>query len=204
MFVVDDDASMRDSLRRLLGSEGFQVETFSSARAFMEGFERSDVPSCLVLDVFLPGLTGLALQQELRQLDAAPAIVFLTGRGDIPMSVKAIKDGAVEFLTKPFRPDVLVASVKDAIERARGAIAERRRRVELVRRHRSLTGRERAVMSGVIAGLLNKQIAARFGTREVTVKEQRAQVMRKMAARSAAELVRMGLELGVAPLDESS
>jgi FixJ family two-component response regulator len=202
VFVVDDDDSVRESLARLLRSESLEVECFSSAGAFLETFARVQEPSCLVLDVFLPDFNGLALQERLMTLAQPPAIVFLTGRGDIPMSVKAMKEGAVEFLTKPFRPSELVGAVKGAIERERAAFRERESLAELQRRHRSLTAREQAVMNGVLAGLLNKQIAAGFGTSELTVKEQRAQVMRKMSASSLAELIRMGLRLGIAGRNE--
>jgi FixJ family two-component response regulator len=198
VFVVDDDDSVRESLARLLRSESLDVECFASASAFLETLAGWQGPSCVVLDVFLPDFNGLALQRELQSMEHPPAIVFLTGRGDIPMSVKAIKDGAVEFLTKPFRARELVAAVKGGIERERAAFRERRSLVELQRRYRSLTAREQEVMAGVLAGLLNKQIAAGFGTSELTVKEQRAQVMRKMSAASLADLIRMGVRLGVA------
>ncbi len=202
VFVVDDDDSVRESLARLLRSESLEVECFASGREFLETFAQVQAPSCLVLDMFLPDFNGLALQEKLRTLEHAPAIVFLTGRGDIPMSVKAMKDGAVEFLTKPFQPSELVAAVKNAIARERALLRERESLAELQRRHRSLTAREQAVMQGVLAGLLNKQIAAGFGTSELTVKEQRAQVMRKMSASSLAELIRMGVRLGIAGSDD--
>jgi FixJ family two-component response regulator len=203
VFVVDDDDSVRESLARLLRSESLEVACFASASAFLETFtQRSAVgPSCLVLDMFLPDFHGLAVQEKLRALEHPPAIVFLTGRGDIPMSVKAMKDGAVEFLTKPFQPGELVLAVKGALARERALFRERESLVELQRRHRSLTAREQAVMEGVLAGLLNKQIAAGFGTSELTVKEQRAQVMRKMSAGSLAELIRMGVRLGIVARD---
>jgi FixJ family two-component response regulator len=197
VFVVDDEEPVRGALRRLLTSEGLAVQTFDSAQSFLAAFAATDAPSCLVLDICLPGLSGLALQQLLRSVEAPPAIVFLTGRGDIPTSVRAIKDGAFEFFTKPFLPADLVTGVKNALERERALGQARRQLSELERRYSALTPRERQVMAGVLAGQLNKQIAAEFGTREVTVKEQRAQVMRKMCAASAAELVCMGVQLGL-------
>ena len=204
VFVVDDDESVRSSLERLLTSEGLTVDTFASAQAFLDVLPRLDAPSCVVLDVGLPGLDGFELHRRLRELGAPLAVVFLTGRGSIPMSVEAIKSGAVEFFTKPFLSDELVAGVRKAIAREHSAAQERRAMAELRRRHLSLTAREREVMAGVVEGLLNKQIAARLGTSEVTVKEQRGHVMRKMSAESAADLVRMGMKLGILTLDNSS
>src|SRR5215468_6974135 len=158
VFVVDDDPSIRNSLRRLITSVGFTVEVFPSARAFLDA-RRPDLPGCLVLDVRLPGLSGLDLQRELIDTDAELPIVFLTGHGDIPMSVRAMKAGAVEFLTKPFREQELLDAIRSAIERDRTMRAERRDRVELRRRYASLTPRERDVLARIVAGLLNKQIA---------------------------------------------
>ncbi|NUP12364.1 MAG: response regulator transcription factor [Polyangiaceae bacterium] len=198
VFVVDDDQSLRDSLSRLLSSQGLQVQAFANAQAFLDAFSPPDVPSCLVLDVGLPGLDGLGLQRQLREMDAPVAILFLTGRGDVPTSVKALKAGALDFFTKPFQPADLLAGVKDAIERERVALRARRELAEMRRRHGSLTPREREVMVGVVEGLLNKQIAAKLGSSEVTVKEQRGQVMRKMMADSVADLVRMAITLGIA------
>lgn len=194
VFVVDDDESVRAGLRRLVSSVGLAVETFPSAQAFLDA-GLGDAPGCLVLDVRLPGLSGLDLQQRLLGTDVPPSIVFLTGHGDIPMSVRAIKTGAVEFLTKPFRADELIKAIREAIERDRVAREEARRIAELRRRYATLSPREREVMEGVVEGRLNKQIAAAFGTRESTVKEQRAQVMQKMQAASVAELVRIATQL---------
>src|SRR5215475_9777258 len=167
VFVVDDDASVRDSLRRLITSVGLKVEVFPNARAFVTGL-RSDTPGCLVLDVRLPGLSGLDLQRELAESDAALPIIFLTGHGDIPMSVQAMKAGAVEFLTKPFREQDLLDAIRGALERDRTMRTERRERAELRGRYATLTPRERDVMGRVVGGLLNKQIASELGTSEAT------------------------------------
>src|SRR5213080_4588022 len=196
--VVDDDASIRDSLRRLITSVGFKVEVFPSARAFL-GARRPEVAGCLVLDVRLPGLSGLDLQRELAATNAELPIIFLTGHGDIPMSVRAMKAGAVEFLTKPFREQDLLDAIRQAIERDRSARVERHELAQLRHRYDTLTPRERDVMAGVVAGLLNKQIAAELGSAEATVKEQRGQVMQKMQAGSVADLVRNASRLGIGP-----
>jgi len=198
VFVVDDDRSMRESLRRLLTSVGMTVEVFPTAQAFL-GASRKDVPGCLILDVRLPGLSGLDLQRELANTNATLPIIFLTGHGDIPMSVRAMKAGAVEFLTKPFREQDLLDAIRQAIERDRIARAERHELAELRRRYDTLTPRERDVMAGVVAGLLNKQIAADLGSAEATVKEQRGQVMLKMQTGSVADLVRSASRLGIGP-----
>jgi FixJ family two-component response regulator len=198
VFIVDDDRDVRDSLRRLLTSVGLVAQVFDSAQAFLTA-RRPDAPSCLVLDVRLPGLSGLDLQRELAAADISLPIIFLTGYGDIPMSVGAMKAGAVEFLTKPFREQDLLDAIRHAIDRDRLARAERRELAELRHRYGLLTPRERDVMAGVIAGLLNKQIAAELGTSEVTVKEQRGHVMQKMQVGSVAELVRAAARLGIAP-----
>lgn len=202
--MVDDDASVRDSLQRLLSSEGFSVRSFASAQAFLDALPFDDVPSCAILDIGLPGLDGLGLQQRLRELESPPAVLFLTGKGDVATSVRAIKAGALDFLTKPFRPEELVGGVRHALERERSVFAERRVLAELRRRHASLTSCERDVMAGVVEGLLNKQIAAHLGKSEVTVKEQRGQVMRKMSAETAADLVRMGAKLGIFKLERDT
>jgi FixJ family two-component response regulator len=196
VFVVDDDQNVRDSLGRLLTSVGLAVEVFSSAQGFLTA-RRPDAPGCLVLDVRLPGLSGLDLQRELAAANASLPIIFLTGHGDIPMSVRAMKAGAVEFLTKPFREQDLLDAIRHAIDRDRNVRAEQRELAEFRRRYSALTPRERDVMAGVIAGLLNKQIAAELGTSEVTVKEQRGHVMQKMQAASVAELVRIAARLGI-------
>jgi len=198
VFVVDDDRSVRESLRRLCTSVGMTVEVFASAQAFL-GASRKDVPGCLILDVRLPGLSGLDLQRELAGTNATLPIIFLTGHGDIPMSVRAMKAGAVEFLTKPFRHQDLLDAIRQAIERDRAARAERQEVGELRRRYDTLTPRERDVMAGVVTGLLNKQIAAELGSAEATVKEQRGQVMLKMQAGSVADLVRSAGRLGIGP-----
>ena len=196
VVVVDDDAAVRDGLRRLISSVGLGVEVFPTAQAFLRA-RRPDAPGCLVLDVRLPGLSGLDLQRELADTDAALPIIFLTGHGDVPMSVRAMKAGAVEFLTKPFRAQDLLDGIRSAIERDRAERGDRHELTELRRRYASLTPRERDVLRGVVAGQLNKQIAGELGTSEVTVKEQRGHGMHKMQARSVAELVRFASRLGI-------
>src|SRR5499425_2356682 len=196
VFVVDDDESVRESLGGLIRSAGMRVETFASARRFLAG-PRADAPSCLVLDVHLPGLSGLDLQKRMAEADIEIPIIFITGRGDIPMTVQAMKAGAVEFLTKPLRDQDLLDAIQQALERARNVREQRSNIQEMHSRYRSLTPREREVMALVAAGLLNKQIAGELGTSEASVKVHRQHVMEKMGAGSLAELVRMADRLEI-------
>jgi FixJ family two-component response regulator len=202
VFVVDDDSSMREALADLMTSVGLSVKAFESAREFLE-YKRPDTPACLVLDVRLPDLSGLDLQRELYRTGTPIPIVFVTGHGDIPMSVRAMKEGAVEFLTKPFRDQDLLDAVQYAIENDRTGRLERAMVAELRRRYASLTKREQEVMKLVVSGLLNKQIAADLGSSEVTIKIHRGQVMRKMKAQSVVELAHMGEKIGITSVDSS-
>ena len=196
VYIVDDDAPLRESLMNLLRSMKLRIAAFASAQEFLRS-SRPDGPSCLVLDVRLPGLSGLELQQRLAEADLAMPIIFITGHGDIPMSVQAMKAGAVEFLTKPFRDQALLDAVQQALARDRTARAQRAQGEELRRRYRALTPRERDVLARVVTGLLNKQVAAELGTSEAAVKVHRQHVMAKMGAGSLAELVRMADRLGI-------
>ena len=198
VFVVDDDAPMRESLKNLLRSVGLRVEAFASAQEFLRS-PRPDVPGCLVLDVRLPGLSGLDLQQQLAEGDRDMPIIFITGHGDIPMTVQAMKAGAVEFLTKPFRDQDLLDAVHQALARDRHARAQRAEMPALRRRFDTLTPRQRDVLARMVAGLLNKQIAGELGTSEATVKTHRKQVMAKMRAESLADLIRIADQLGLLP-----
>ena len=190
VFVVDDDPSVRSSLKFLLSTVGLHVESFDSSDAFLHK-KPSDAPSCLVLDVRLPGLSGLDFQRELAARNTLIPIIFLTGHGDIPMSVRAMKAGAVEFLTKPFRDQDLLDAIRIALDRDRARRAQDKEVTLLQRRFDSLTSREQEVISMVVSGMLNKQIADQLGTAESTVKVQRSRAMEKMQAESLADLIRM-------------
>jgi len=195
VFVVDDDISVRESLELLIKSAGWRPETFAAAQEFLSR-PRLRVPCCLVLDVKIPGLNGLELQQQLAERTDTP-IIFITGYGDVPMSVRAMKAGAVEFLTKPFKDDVLLEAIGHAIERSRAALRQESQMEGLRSCYGSLTPREREVMRLVVSGLLNKQVGGELGISEITVKAHRGQVMRKMKADSLPELVTMAARLGL-------
>jgi len=195
VFVVDDDPSVRKSTERLVHSMGFAVRTFESAQSFLDA-ARDDGPACLVLDVELPGRSGLDLQRELARAGAEIPIIFVTGHGDIPMTVRAMKGGAAEFLTKPVPSRELLAAIRAAIERDRARLGARRAGAALRGRYERLTAREREVMALVVTGLPNKRIAGELGATERTVKFHRAHLMKKMQAESLAELVRMAAQLG--------
>src|SRR6202163_70381 len=200
VFVVDDDPSVRDAIGRLLGTVGLRVKGFGSAREFLRG-DLPEVPSCLVLDVRLPGISGIDFQRELSKANIRIPIIFITAHGDVPMSVKAMKAGAVEFLIKPFHDQDLLDAVQMALEKDRLRRLTESEIADLQRRLRGLAPREREVLPLVISGRLNKQIAAEINASEATVKVHRSQLMRKMEAKSVPELVRMAAKLGVATVN---
>jgi FixJ family two-component response regulator len=194
VFVVDDDVSVRESLESLIRFEGWQPETFASAQEFLD-HPRVHIPNCLVLDVSLPGLTGLDLQKLVAGERTDMPIIFITGHGDVPMTVQAMKAGAVEFLTKPFNDDVLLTAIRAALERSRVALSLEAEMRVLRDRYASLTQREQQVMALVVSGLLNKQVGGELGISEITVKAHRGKVMQKMKADSLADLVKMAARL---------
>jgi FixJ family two-component response regulator len=201
VFVVDDEVSVRDSLALLIESAGWQSETFASAQEFLSRPRIPLAPSCLVLDVLLPDLDGLELQRLVAVDRTEMPIIFISGHGDVPMTVRAMKAGAMEFLTKPLRTEALLNAIRHAIERSSAMLAEQAAMRSLRECHASLTGREREVMVLVVSGLLNKQIGAELDISEITVKAHRGSMMRKMRANSLAHLVNMAAKLGVAPCD---
>ncbi len=197
VFVVDDDVSVRESLELLVRNENWKPETFASAQEFLN-HPRKLVPSCLVLDLSLPGLNGLELQKQLAAERCDTPIIFITGYGDVPKTVQAMKAGAVEFLTKPLDYEVLVSAIRNALQRSRVALAQDAEMQELRHHYASLTPREQQVLALVVSGLLNKQVGGELGISEITVKAHRAQVMQKMKANSFADLVKMAARLGPA------
>ena len=198
VFVVDDDVSVRESLELLIRTAGWRVDTFSSGQEFLAR-PRPTVPCCLVLDVSLPGLNGLELQERIARERSEMPIVFITGHGDVPMTVRAMKAGAIEFLTKPFDDEVLVRAVRGAIDRSTAALSQERELQTLRASYASLSRREREVMTLVVSGLLNKQVGGQLGISEITVKAHRGRMMRKMKADSLADLVNMAASLRLAP-----
>ena len=194
VFVIDDDARMRSATERLLKSVGLRAEAFATPQDFL-GRKLPDGPSCLILDVRLPGMSGLEVQRKLAEAGVQMPVIFITGHGDIPMTVKAMKSGAVEFLTKPFRDQDLLDAIHQALQREREMRQQQREILELKERYELLTAREREVMGLLVSGLLTKQIAARLGTSEITAQVHRGQVMRKMHANSPVELGRMAEKL---------
>lgn len=203
VFVVDDDLSLRKALSRLLKSEGYDVETFSSAQEFLHADPRCEGPACLLLDVKMPGLNGLDLQQELHKREYAIPIVFITGHGDIPMGVKAMKKGAIEFLTKPFDDEVLLGAVEEALKKDMANRSAMNERQSILQRVKLLTPREYEILTYVITGMLNKQIAYDLDISEKTVKVHRGRVMEKLGIDSVAELVRLTEKAGIEPVQVS-
>jgi FixJ family two-component response regulator len=201
VFVVDDDSSVRDAVQTLLKSVGMNAQVFGSTEAFLDSLhgKRPDNPSCLVLDVRLPGKSGLEFQEELKTKGIRIPIIFVTGHGDIPMTSRAIKAGALEFLTKPFQKQELIAAIHQALDRDRTAIQEEASVSKVKNRYESLTEREREVMQFVVTGMMNKEIAAKLELSEITIKVHRGQAMRKMKAKSLADLVRMADRLKLQP-----